>query len=168
MHSKPSASPLPTQNEAEGTEAGERSQSHPLTCGYTPQPNHLHGSKADNLPQDTAVEATFICKILHVPQLFQEDFQTEVIISLLSLATHIVSGLWHSLAPPLPSALPATSTTKTPKNFRNIFILKCSPPFKKKFPSREEISFHFNPTTRRMSAQLFFDRQIIESKRKCH
>ena len=112
MHGEPSGSPLSTQNEAEVTKAGELSQSHPHARGYTRRPNLLHRSKADSLPQDTGVEAMFICKILHVPQLFQENLQTEVIVSLSSLATHIMAGPWHSSAPPSPS-LPPTSTTKT-------------------------------------------------------
>lgn len=41
--------------------------SHTYGHRYPPQPNNLHRRKTDSLPQDTAVEAIFICKISHVP-----------------------------------------------------------------------------------------------------
>lgn len=51
----------------DGSQAGVLSQSHTYGHRYTPQPNNLHRRKTDSLPQDTAVEAIFICKISHVP-----------------------------------------------------------------------------------------------------
>ena len=137
---------------------GRRTESepspHPHGHGYTLQPNLLQRSKADSLPQDTVVEAMSICKISHVPQLFQENLQTEVIVSLLSLATHIMSGLWHSSAPPSPS-LPPNSTTKNPNNFKNIFILKCSLPFKKIIFKRRDF-FPFQSHNKENVSPAFF------------
>ena len=45
MHGEPSASPLPTQNEAEGTKAGELSQSHPHDVDTHSNPTSSTGAR---------------------------------------------------------------------------------------------------------------------------